>query len=162
MVRGKPLDIAQELLEAFDRSARLAEYLVEVLPASLWQAEPPRGEGRTIAAIVAHMQSLRRGFAKMGGSEPVAQTLDGRSNTQSEAIEALRQSREALLELFAAAFEQGDARVKGMPRRTVDMLTYLMQHDAYHRGQIALQARELGHRLGEDDVMRLWGWKKLP
>jgi uncharacterized damage-inducible protein DinB len=162
MPRGKPLDVAGELIEAFDRSARLTEYLVAALPAYVWQADPLQGEGRSIAAIVAHMQSLRRGFAKMGGYEPVAQTLSGRAPTQEEAVEALRQSREALVELFGGALERGEARVKGLPRRTIDMLTYLMQHDAHHRGQIAMMAREFGHRLTEDDVMRMWGWKKLP
>ena len=35
------------------------------------------------------------------------------------------------------------------------MLTYLMQHDAHHRGQICLLARDLGHEFSGDDTMRL-------
>jgi uncharacterized damage-inducible protein DinB len=37
-----------------------------------------------------------------------------------------------------------------------------MAHDAHHRGQITLRARELGHVFSGDDVMRIWGWKRLP
>jgi uncharacterized damage-inducible protein DinB len=37
-----------------------------------------------------------------------------------------------------------------------------MNHDAHHRGQITMRARELGHEFSGDDVMRIWGWKKLP
>jgi hypothetical protein len=44
-----------------------------------------------------------------------------------------------------------------MPRRTVNMMIYLIQHDA----QICALARALGHRLSKDDVMRIWGWKSL-
>jgi uncharacterized damage-inducible protein DinB len=49
-----------------------------------------------------------------------------------------------------------------MPRRVVNMLAYLMQHDAHHRGQISMLARDLGHEFSGDDVMRMWGWKAMP
>lgn len=56
----------------------------------------------------------------------------------------------------------GRGRIEGLPRRTVDTMTYLLQHDAHHRGQITRQARELGWQQTEEEVLRLWGWKKLP
>ena len=31
----------------------------------------------------------------------------------------------------------------------------------HHRGQICMLARQLGHKISREDVMRLWGWKKL-
>jgi uncharacterized damage-inducible protein DinB len=36
-----------------------------------------------------------------------------------------------------------------------------VEHEAHHRGQICRLAGALGHRLSADDVMRIWGWKKL-
>jgi uncharacterized damage-inducible protein DinB len=159
-VRGQPLDVERELLEAFEHSARVSELLVGALPRRLWHATPPNG-GRSIAAMVAHMQGVRRTFAKMGGASPTLPALDRNSSTPADARKALRHSREALMELFRAALAARKARVTGMPRRTVNMMLYLMQHDAHHRGQIAMLARELGHRLSGADVMQLWGWKRL-
>ena len=54
MPRGRPLEVARELLEAFVRNGRATEYLVNVLPSSIWRTPPPNGRGRTIAGIVAH------------------------------------------------------------------------------------------------------------
>ena len=162
MAVRQPLDTNRELLEAFDHSARVSEYLVSVLPKKVWRAERPGGKERSIAAIVAHMQSVRRMFAKMAGVEPVPPTLDAARVTQSQACRAFSQSRIAWQGLFAESFQRGEARIKGTPRRTVNMMIYLIQHEAHHRGQICTLARALGHRLSKDDVMRIWGWKKLP
>jgi uncharacterized damage-inducible protein DinB len=160
--KGRPLDVERELLESFRQSGLVSEYLVSVLPASLWRADPPSGRGRSIAAIVAHMQSVRRTFARMGGVCPGAPSLDRQRSTQVQARRALRQSTGELVRLFETAFRTRRARVPGMPRRAVNMLLYLMQHDAHHRGQICTLARDLGHAFRPEDTMRIWGWKALP
>lgn len=161
MAARRPLDVEAELLENFDLALRASEHLVAVLPARVWRAQLPDRNGRTIAAIVAHMHSVRRTFAKMGGADPSMDALDRSSSTQIQAQRALRQSREALMRLFQRALAERRARVAGMPRRMVNMMLYLTQHDAHHRGQITMLARELGHRLSGADTMKLWGWKRM-
>jgi uncharacterized damage-inducible protein DinB len=161
MPRGRPLELDGELLEAFRQNGLVTEYLVDLLPSSLWRADPPGGRGRSIAAIVAHMQSVRRMFARSGGARPGPTPLDRLRSTPLEAQRALRESTDVLAGLFEAAIAGGQARVKGMPRRVVNMMAYLMQHDAHHRGQICWLARELGHQFRSEDIMRLWGWKAL-
>ena len=74
----------------------------------------------------------------------------------------MTRSTEDLARLFDAALTAGRARVAGQPRRVVEMLIYLIQHDAHHRGQITMLARDLGHEFTGDDTMRIWGWKKMP
>jgi uncharacterized damage-inducible protein DinB len=162
MPRGRPLDVTRELLEEFERSGRVNEYLVDVLPDRLWRMPPPDGRGRTIAAIVAHMQSVRRTFARMGGAEPGPPPIDRLRSSRTQAQRALKQSTTDLTRLFAAAIAGGKPRVHRMPRRAVNMLLYLMQHDAHHRGQIFTLAKSLGHEFSGQDVTRVWGWRALP
>ena len=159
---AQALEVEKELLEAFEHCCLVSEYLLEVLPPAIWRADSPGGKGRSIAAIVAHMQSVRKMFAKMGGADPLPESLDRTWSTPDEARQELQQSREALMMLFGRALAKGQARVKKMPRRVVNMMIYLVQHDAHHRGQICSLARALGHRLSKEDVMRIWGWKRLP
>src|SRR5205823_9317209 len=124
MAKGRPLEVERELLEAFRLNGRVNEYLVSVLPAALWRAAPPGGRGRTIAAIVAHMQSVRRTFARMGGARPGPPSLDRLTVTKGQAQRALRRSTADLVALFEAAIVARQTRVKGMPRRIVNMLLY--------------------------------------
>lgn len=161
MSRGRLLDVEGELVEAFQKNGLVTEYVLDVIPRRFWRADPPGGRGRTIAAIAAHMQSVRRTFARLGGADPGPPSLDRLTVTQAQAKKAIRQSTKQLATMFESAFRERRARVKGMPRRAVDMLTYLIQHDAHHRGQICTLARDLGHEFSGDDTMRIWGWKAL-
>ena len=156
----RPLMADREIVEEFDLCGRVTEYLVRRLPHRLWHLPPRTGHGRTIAAMVAHIHGVRKTFAKMGGAKPAA-SLDRRRVTPAEAHRALRQTNETLTTLFGDSLARGEVRIKGLPRRSINMMAYLMQHDAHHRGQIVLRARELGHEFSRDDVMRIWGWKRL-
>jgi uncharacterized damage-inducible protein DinB len=162
MPRGRPLDVAAELLEAFEKSARVTEYLIGRVPDELWHAPAPSGRGRSLAAIAAHLLSVRRMFARMGGARPTGPSLDRRTVTRAQAVTALRESADGLVRAFAEAIDQGRPRVSGQPRRLVEMLMYLIQHDAHHRGQITMRVADLGGKLAPDDIARVWGWKKLP
>ena len=161
MARGRPLEVEAELIEAFVHSGRVSEYLISIVPQALWRTSPPSGRGRTIGAIVAHMQSVRRTFAQMGGARGLP-SLDRKTVTMPQAKKALRQSTDVLARQLETALRAGNARVKGMPRRAVDMLAYLIQHDAHHRGQICTLARDLGHEFAAGDMTCIWGWKALP
>jgi hypothetical protein len=39
------------------------------------------------------------------------------------------------------------------------VLTYFVGHEAHHRGQIVMLARQLGHRLPNTILAGLWRWK---
>jgi uncharacterized damage-inducible protein DinB len=39
------------------------------------------------------------------------------------------------------------------------VLTYFVAHEAHHRGQIVMVARQTGHRLPPPTVNELWQWK---
>lgn len=162
MPKGRPLEVEKELLESFRRCGAVTEYLISVLPSRVWRLPPPGGRGRSIAAIVAHIQGVRRTFARLGGARPGPPSLDRKNVTIPQARRAIRTSTELLAKQFESAIGEGRARVKGMPRRAVDMITYLIQHDAHHRGQICTLARDLGHEFRLEELMRVWGWKALP
>jgi hypothetical protein len=113
--------------------------------------------GNVFGAEFRRVESVRRTFARMGGARPGLPSLDRQTVTPAQARRALQQSTDDLARLFEPALRSRQARVKGMPRRVIDMLTYLIQHDAHHRGQICLLARDLGHAFNGDDTMRMWG-----
>jgi uncharacterized damage-inducible protein DinB len=160
MAVGRPLEVKPELVETFEQCGRATEYLVAVVPRRVWYLPSPTGHGRTIAAIVTHVHGLRKMIAKMGGA-PVGASLDRKTVTPAEAQRALRQINDTLTTMFGESLDRGEARVKGLSRRSINIMMYLVQHDAHHRGQIMWLARDFGHKFRTIDTMKIWGWKKL-
>jgi uncharacterized damage-inducible protein DinB len=150
--------LSQALLAAFDTNDRINQYLLENLPAEAWRAEPPSGKGRDIAAVVAHMHNVRVMWLKAAAKgSTIPEQLDRSKVTTAQAAKALEQSREALAAVLKAALES-DGRVKGFRPDVAGFFGYLIAHDAHHRGQICMLARQVGHPLPQKAMFGMWEW----
>jgi uncharacterized damage-inducible protein DinB len=145
------------LLNAFNTNNRINQYLIENLPPDAWQAKPPEGKGRTIAAIVAHMHNVRVMWLKAAKATEIPEQLDRATVTPAQAIRALESSRNALGELMNQAL-LSDGRIKGFRPDVAGFLAYLIAHDAHHRGQIAMLARQVGLALPQKAMFAMWEW----
>jgi uncharacterized damage-inducible protein DinB len=146
------------LLNAYDTNDRINQYLIENLPAAAWKAEPPDGKGRTVGAIVAHMHNVRVMWLKAAAKgSKIPEQVDRSSVTPAQASKALEQSRGAISAVLKSALES-DGRVKGFRPDVAGFFGYLIAHDAHHRGQIAMLARQVGHPLPQKAMFGMWEW----
>lgn len=146
------------LLTAFDTNDRINRYMIENLASDAWRAEPRDGKGRTIAAIVAHMHNVRVMWLKAAakGSE-IPEQLDRSEVTQAQAVKGLENSRMALSVVLKSALES-DGRIKGFKPDVASFFAYLIAHDAHHRGQACMLARQVGHPLPQKVMFGMWEW----
>jgi uncharacterized damage-inducible protein DinB len=154
---------------AWRTNNRVTTQLLEGLPAALWTVAVPGAPRRTIRAIAAHLHNARCGWVKTLGQEHGVATparVDRHRVTRRQVVAALKRSSagiEAILDLGFAA----DGRVppsKGYVWRNLALdvghvLTYFVAHEAHHRGQIVMLARQSGHRLPASTIAGLWWWK---
>src|SRR5579871_2175188 len=145
------------LLNAFDTNNRINQYLIENLPKDAWTGKLSDGKGRTIAAIVAHMHNVRVMWLKAAKWQEIPEQLDRSTVTPAEALNALESSRQALSGLIRQALD-GDGRVKNFRPDVAGFFAYLIAHDAHHRGQITMLARQLGHPLPQKAMFGMWEW----
>jgi uncharacterized damage-inducible protein DinB len=149
--------LPQALLNALDTNSRISLYLIDNLPIEAWSAKLPDGKGRTIAAIVAHMHNVRVMWLKAAKADDIPDQLDRATVTPAQAGRALERSREALHKLCHRALET-DGRIRGFRPDVAGFVGYLVAHDAHHRGQIAMLARQLGHPLPQKAMFGMWEW----
>ena len=165
-----PTDLGATVLTAWRTNSHVTAYLIEHMPAALWDAQVPGAPRRTVRMIAAHLHNTRCMWLKTLGVEHGIATpasVDRRRVTRRELLVALKRSSrgiEALLELGLAAgghVPPSKAYVwRNLPLDVGHVLTYFVAHEGHHRGQIVMLARQLGHRLPAEICAGLWQWNK--
>lgn len=154
--KSKPFVLLDALLAMYATNNRITRYLIDNLPEDAWRAEPPGGKGRTVAGIVAHIHNVRAMWLKAAGGILVGK-VEPKTVTRAEALAAMERSHAALSTELAAALA-GDGRIKGFKPDAAGFIGYLVSHDAHHRGQIAMLARQMGHPLPQKATLGMWEW----
>jgi uncharacterized damage-inducible protein DinB len=149
--------IPVSLLNAFNTNNRINQYLIDGLPHGVWKAKPPEGKGRTVAAIVAHMHNVRVMWLKATKADDIPAQLEKSTVTPAQALRAMESSRHALSVLIDRAIA-ADGRIKGFRPDVAGFLAYLIAHDAHHRGQITMLARQLGSPIPQKVMFGMWEW----
>ncbi|HEU4509005.1 MAG TPA: DinB family protein, partial [Pyrinomonadaceae bacterium] len=146
---------------------RVTMYLIENLPAELWAMTVPGSPRRTIRTICAHIHNTRCMWIKMIGERhglSVPRTVDAGKVRPPELLRALTRSSDGIIRVIKLGAERGGAippaSWQNFPTDLVHFLSYFVAHEAHHRGQLSMLARQLGHRLPADVTAGIWQWKK--
>jgi uncharacterized damage-inducible protein DinB len=131
-------------------------------------------KGRTIAAIVTHVHNMRRKWLRLSAPHlKLPATLDRASCTQKQARAALAESAARCSEMLVEALGESESRpesrmetflrdgwAKPWPAGAA-MVTYMITHEAHHRGQICMLAHQLGFPLPTKAASGIWVWERL-
>ena len=163
-------DLSAGILASWRTNSRVTAYLIERLPAALWRASIPGEPNRTIRMLAAHLHNARSRWVRTLGREhglTPPDLVDRYRVTRRALTAALKRSSrgiESLLELGIAAGGQVPPSRgyvwRNLPLDVEHVLTYFVAHEAHHRGQILLIARQLGQRLPAEVVGGLWAWNR--
>ena len=165
---------------------RMNQVLIEHLDPAAWCAGPPtakppaaklptakppgKARTRTIAAIFTHMHNVRSKWVRLTAPHlKVPPQLNRAHCTPQQARAGLAESAARCAEMLAEALDSGEGRVKKFRRDGwarpwpvgVEMLCYMLSHEAHHRGQVCMLAHQLGFPLPMRVTSGLWNWEKL-
>jgi len=151
---------------------RMNQVLIEHLDPTAWRAKPPgptrNTTPRTIAAIFTHMHNVRCKWVRLTAPHlKVPPQLNRAHCTPQQARAGLAESAARCAEMLAEALGGGGGRVEKFRRDGwarpwpvgLEMLCYMLSHEAHHRGQVCMLAHQLGFPL--PNAYRIWNWEKL-
>jgi uncharacterized damage-inducible protein DinB len=153
----------------FAANDHMNQVLIEHLDPAAWNAKPP-GKVRTIAAIFTHMHNARCKWIRLTAPHLKVPTQLNRAHcTPQQARAGLAASAARCADMLAEALGNSPSRVEkfrrdgwGQPWPVgVEMLCYMLSHEAHHRGQVCMLAHQLGLPLPIEVGNGIWNWEKL-
>ena len=163
-----PTQLGRAAVQIFTANDRMNQILIEHLDPAAWRAKPP-GKVRNIAAIFTHMHNVRTKWIRLTASHlKVPRQLNRTHCTPQQVRAGLAQSAARCAEMLAEALGGGgrvekflrDGWAKPWPVG-VEMLCYMLSHEAHHRGQVCMLAHQLGFPLPKEVASGIWNWEKL-
>jgi uncharacterized damage-inducible protein DinB len=160
--------LGRAAVQIFAANDRMNQILIEHLDPAAWRAKPP-GKVRTIATIFTHMHNVRAKWIRLSAPHvKVPRQLNRAHCTPGQARAGLAESAARCAEMLAEALGGGGSVEKF--RRDgwappwpagLEMLCYMLAHEAHHRGQVCMLTHQLGFRLPNKVTSEIWSWEKL-
>ena len=163
-------------VQIFAANDRMNQLLIEHLDPAAWKTKPPGKPSaktpgiRTIAAIFTHMHNVRTKWVRLTAPHlKVPLQLNRAHCTPQQARAALAESAARCSEMLAEAFGEPSGRIEKFHRDGwaspwpvgIEMLCYMLSHEAHHRGQVCMLAHQLGLPLPNNVATGIWNWEKL-
>jgi uncharacterized damage-inducible protein DinB len=149
---------------------RVTVFLIEHLPPDLWAAPVPGAPRRTVRMIAGHIHNARCMWIKTLGQAhgiDVPVPVDRRRVSPRQLVAALNRSSRGMVSLLQLGCDHDGTvppsplyRWRNLPLDVGHVLGYFVAHEAHHRGQIVMLARQLGCRLPAEVTGGLWQWSK--
>lgn len=156
--------LGRAAVQIFAANDRMNQILIEHLDPTAWRAKPP-GKARTIAAIFTHMHNVRCKWVRLTAPHlKVPPQLNRAHCTPQQARAGLAESAARCAEMLAEALGGCGGRVEKFRRDGwappwpvgLEMLCYMLAHEAHHRGQACMLAHQLGFPLPNEVAYGIW------
>src|SRR5947209_17115408 len=158
--------LGRAAVQIFAVNDRMNQILIEHLDPTAWRAQP-LGKARTIAAIFTHMHNVRSKWVRLTAPHlKVPRQLNRGHCTPQQARAGLAESAARCAEMLAEALGGDAGRVEKFLRdgwarpwpAGVEMLCYMLSHEAHHRGQVCMLAHQVGFPLPDGVANGPWNW----
>jgi uncharacterized damage-inducible protein DinB len=153
----------------FAVNERMNQLVIEHLDPAAWKTKPP-GDVRPIAAIFTHMHNVRCKWIRLTAPHlKIPPQLNRANCTPQQARTALAESAARCAEMLDQALGERSPRIQNFRRDGwakpwpvgMEMLCYMVSHEAHHRGQVCMLAHQLGFPLPNKVMSGIWDWEKL-
>lgn len=172
MPMSKSVSLDDIILSTWQTNARVTRLFVAGFPAKIWDHPVPGAPRRTPRMIAGHIHNTRCMWVQTLGKPHgirAPKSVDRRHVQKADLVRAFHESSLAIHNLLRFGCAEGGripptARYvwRNLALDVGHLLTYFVAHEAHHRGQLTLIARQLGVPISETGRNGLWQWKPVP
>jgi len=152
----------KSIFSVWKTNNRITCFLIENISEDLWIKKVPGINRKSVRMIAGHIHNTRCMWIKTLGSKhglTIPSGVNRYKVNPEQLLSALDESSRGMIDLIKFGFDQG-GKLAGFPQDVFNFTTYIIAHEAHHRGQICLIARQTGKQLPENVTAGLWMWSK--
>lgn len=146
------------LLETWAINGRVVLYVLDAAAeAGLTGSGATRG--RSVSEMFAHIHNVRLMWLQSAApdlSGNLAKLEKGAAGDKATLARALTDSASAIGQMQSRALPSG--KVKGFKPHAAAFVGYLISHEGYHLGEIAVALQQSGHPLDRRTAFGMWEW----
>jgi len=155
--------MTESLADAFLINNRATLFLLEEISQEALETSLSTRGGRTVGQQFVHVYEVRRDKVARADRElaadlPKLTREDG--HDRALLLDAFARSGEAVAALVRRR-AAGDGTVKGFKRGIFALVTYLVAHDAHHRGNALLTLKQAKVKRPESLRYGVWDWNRI-
>lgn len=164
-------DLHAVVVAPWRTNCRTTAFLVDHLPAPLWDLAVPGAPRRTVRMIAAHFHNSRARWVRTLGEEHgirVPALVNPRRIDRRALLAALDRSGRGIESILELGIRNGGEVPpskqyiwRNLPLDVGHILAYFVAHEGHHRGQLIMLARTAGHRLPREVTDGIWQWQRL-
>jgi uncharacterized damage-inducible protein DinB len=149
---------SDRLIDSWEINNRINIYLLNSIDDDKLEAKL-MNKGRSAGEQLAHLHNVRLMWLQVSAPEllkKVKKIEKENSHDKKLIVKSLEQSGKVMAEFLKSAFEAG--KVKGFKPHPEAFLSYLIAHEAHHRGQVLLALKSNGVKLDQKIIYGMWEW----
>lgn len=146
------------LIESWEINNRINIYLLNSIADDKLESKL-MGKGRSAGEQLAHLHNVRLMWLQASAPDllkKVKKIEKEESHNKKLIAKSLEESGKVMSEFLKTAFEAG--KVKGFKPHPEAFLSYLIAHEAHHRGQVQLVLKSNDVKLDQKITYGMWEW----
>ncbi|MFL5742399.1 MAG: DinB family protein [Flavisolibacter sp.] len=151
----------EQLKEAWRTSHTITLFFLEQIPEEGLQASLSTRGGRTVFEQLVHLHKVRMQWMEIVSKEIFKRYLLEKDPVNQKELQRALQSSGAAIDAFIDQSWEKEGKVSGFRKGLIPFISYLMTHEAHHRGNILLTLKQSKIKIPDSLKWNIWEWNKI-